>query len=204
MNIKAWIHSAVVAILSMVVGAVEQYFQSGGVLPQNSVQWHSFIASIAGTAVLGVTALLKSSPLLPPPPVNLSSNVPNSKSTSKYGGLLPLMLMAVLIVSFAGCKAATVTQPLAPGYSSQADQTIGQTLAAARGYYGRIQTDVAAGTYKPGAAEFTAYQAFGQSINTAEAAYLAYHGGTGTLAAAQTAANKVSTQQAALQAAGVK
>lgn len=104
MNIKAWIHSAVVAILSMVVGAVEQYFQSGGVLPQNSVQWHSFIASIAGTAVLGVTALLKSSPLLPPPPVNLSSNVPNSTSASKYGGLLPLMVLAFLLVPFlAGC-----------------------------------------------------------------------------------------------------
>jgi hypothetical protein len=63
MNWKAWIHTVVVAILSIVAGAVEQYFQSGGAIPQNEIQWHSFLASIAGTALIGIAALLKQSPI---------------------------------------------------------------------------------------------------------------------------------------------
>ncbi len=63
MNWKAWIHSSIVALLSIVVGAVEQYFQSGGVVPQNSVQWHSFLASVAGTILLAIGTLLKQSPI---------------------------------------------------------------------------------------------------------------------------------------------
>ena len=75
MNWKAVLHSIVVALASVVVGAVEQYFQNGGIVPQNSTQWHSFLATIGGTVVLGIAALLKSSPLAPPPP-NPNPNPP--------------------------------------------------------------------------------------------------------------------------------
>lgn len=115
------------------------------------------------------------------------------------------LAVILLCVSFAGCKTATTTQPLAPGYTSQADQTIGQSLAAARGYYVQVQADVASGKYKPSATETKAYNSFAASLNVAEVAYLAFHNGTGTLAAAQTATNQVATQQTALQATvGVK
>lgn len=116
--------------------------------------------------------------------------------------IIPTLMLTALM--FSGCKTVTTTQPLAPGYTSQADQTIGKTLAAARGYYVQIQADVTSGKYTPDATERAAYNSFAFTLNTAEAAYLAYHNGTGTLAAAQTATNQVATQQAALQAAGVK
>jgi hypothetical protein len=115
------------------------------------------------------------------------------------------LIAIALCLPLAACKTAQTTQPLAPGYTSQADETIGRSLAAARGYYVQIQSDIQSGKYKPGATELAAYNSFGLTLNTAEVAYLAFHNGTGTLLAAQSAANQVATQQAALQAAaGVK
>jgi hypothetical protein len=64
MNWKAWIHSFVIALLSILLAAVEQYFKTGGVVPQTSTQWHLFFASVIGTAIIAIPALLKQSPLL--------------------------------------------------------------------------------------------------------------------------------------------
>lgn len=66
MNWKATLHSAVVALAGIVVGAIEQYIQNGGVIPQNSQQWHTFFLATGGTILTGVLALLKQSPLSPP------------------------------------------------------------------------------------------------------------------------------------------
>lgn len=63
MNWKAWIHSAIVALISIGMGAVEQYFQTGGTIPQTSAQWHTFAISVGGTALVGIGALLKQSPI---------------------------------------------------------------------------------------------------------------------------------------------
>ena len=110
------------------------------------------------------------------------------------------LLFAVMIPT--GCPTATSTTPpaaLAPGFSSQADQTLDQTLVGARGFYTSIQSQVTAGSYVPGPATVTALNAFGTALNAAEAVYLAYHGGTATLAQAQAAVAAVQTQQTAVQ-----
>ena len=109
--------------------------------------------------------------------------------------LLPLVLL------LAGCHAATSTTPpvaLAPGFSSQADQTVDQILVGARVFYVSIQDSVNAQTYTPTPAALKALNDFGVALNTAETVYLAYHNGTATLAQAQAAAATVSTQQTAV------
>lgn len=116
-----------------------------------------------------------------------------------------LILLLALIVPMAtvGCKPVTNNQPaqtLAPGYVNAADQSMGEILAAAHGFYTKIQADVAAGTYTPSATEKTALNNFSQALNSAQVAYLAFHNGVGSQAAAQTAVNQVQAQQTALQA----
>lgn len=107
---------------------------------------------------------------------------------------LPLML--------AGCKTSTTptTQTLAPGYTTQADQTMGETLAGAHSFYTTIQQDVASGKYTPSATEKTALNNFATSLNVAQTIYISYHAGQATLAQAQAAVNTVQTQQTTLQA----
>ena len=92
---------------------------------------------------------------------------------------------------------------LAPGYLSQADQTMGQTLAAANAFYNRIQQDSAAGKITLSQPEKTAMNALGLSLNIANGTYLSYHNGTATAAQAQSAIDTVSQKQQAAQAAGV-
>lgn len=112
--------------------------------------------------------------------------------------LFSLLLVAALAIS--GCKPATgPTPPLAPGYSNQADQTMGQTLAAAHAFYSQIQRDTAAGTFFPSPAEKTALNDFGVAINVAQTAYVAFHNGQGTQAAAQTAIDQVVVKQTTVQ-----
>jgi len=111
-----------------------------------------------------------------------------------------VLISACLLLPIAGCKtASSPTPPLAPGYQNTADQTIGETLAAAHAFYAQIQADAASGKYPPSDTEKAALNAFGVTLNTAQIAYLAYHTGTGTEAAAQAAATQVQTQQTALQ-----
>jgi hypothetical protein len=63
MNWKVWLHSAAVALASILAGAVEQYFKTGGVIPQTDAQWRSFAISVGSTILIGIAALLKQSPL---------------------------------------------------------------------------------------------------------------------------------------------
>lgn len=107
--------------------------------------------------------------------------------------LLPLALALPLIV---GCTTATApAPPLAPGYTNSTDQQLGSTLAAADAFYNKLQADQKAGAFSPTAAEVSALNALQVALATANPVYLAYHAGTGTLAAAQTAVNNVSTAQ---------
>jgi hypothetical protein len=109
---------------------------------------------------------------------------------------LALLSIFLALPLMAGCAKSTAsTPPLAPGFSNSADQTLGTTLAAADAFYNKLQTDQAAGTFKPTAAEVTALNALQLALSAANPIYLAYHNGTGSLAAAQDAVNKVSAAQ---------
>lgn len=109
-------------------------------------------------------------------------------------------IMLALCLSLAGCHAATTTTPpLAPGFSSQADQTMDQTLVGAHKFYTDIQAQVLAGTYTPAASEKTALNTFASALNTAQVVYIAFHAGTATQAQAQVAVDSVSAQQTSLQ-----
>lgn len=120
------------------------------------------------------------------------------------------IIAVALALTLAGCKAVTSTTPtaaLAPGFSSQADETMDQVLVGAHNFYTTIQADVADGKYSPSPTEVTALNSFGQALNDAQVLYIAFHAGTATLAQAQAAVNTVTTQQTALQStvtAGVK
>ena len=116
-----------------------------------------------------------------------------------------LILLLALIVPMAtvGCKPVTTNQTpqtLAPGYVNAADQTMGETLAAAHAFYVQIQSDVASGKYTPNPTERTTLNNFATALNSAQIAYLAFHNGLGTQAQAQAAVTQVQNQQTALQA----
>lgn len=113
-----------------------------------------------------------------------------------------MKLIATAIVGIAllgGCKTNPgPAQPLAPGFTNSVDQSLGETLAAARAFYSRLQLDATAGTFKPSAAETQALNGLSAAINAAEPVYLAYHAGTGSQAAAQAAIDAVTQKQAAV------
>lgn len=122
--------------------------------------------------------------------------------------LLKLLYLLVLaspvipvvgLVAVSGCNKTTTTPPTAPGYLNQADQQMGTVLAAAHAFYQQIYTNIQQGTYTPSPTEKTALNQFGNTLNVAQGAYLAYHNGTGSEVAAQTAVSQVQAQQAALQ-----
>src|ERR1035437_4302653 len=99
-----------------------------------------------------------------------------------------------------GCATATSpTPPLAPGYYNPQDQTMGQVLAAANGYYNRIQRDTVAGTFFPSPTEKSILNGVEAALSIANTTYLAYHNGTATEAQAQTAINAAQTQVQAAQ-----
>lgn len=114
-----------------------------------------------------------------------------------YSPALLVLALAMALTS-SGCKTNGVAPPLAPGYNNQADQQMGSVLAGARAFYTKIQADSASGATTLSQTEKDAFNKFGISINLAEQIYLGYHAGTQTLAAAQSAVNSVSQQQAAL------
>lgn len=112
------------------------------------------------------------------------------------------ILALCLSVSLAGCHAANSNTPpatLAPGFSSQADQTMDQALVGAHKFYTDIQAQVVAGTYTPVPTEKTALNTFASALNAAQVVYIAFHGGTATQAQAQAAVNDVVSQQTVLQ-----
>lgn len=104
-----------------------------------------------------------------------------------------------------GCTPKTTTPAqLAPGYNNQADQQMGEILSGAHAFYSRVQQDSASGAMVLTATEKQAFNAFGATLNGAQAVYLAYHNGTATQAQAQAAVSQVQTQQAALPTPGGK
>ena len=112
-----------------------------------------------------------------------------------------LALALLMPVGMTGCKTVTTTQPLAPGYLNQADETMGRALAAAEAFYQKMQMQSATGVVTLSAAEKKVLNDLGTAINQADPLYLAYHNGQGTQAAAQAAIDQVTTQQAVVQAA---
>ena len=112
-----------------------------------------------------------------------------------------LIAFTLSLSMLAGCATATSpTPPLAPGYQTQADQTMGEILAGAHAFYQSIQQESANGQMTLSATEKQAFNVFGTTLNGAQSVYLAYHANptSTTLAAAQSAVNQVQTQQAAL------
>ena len=118
-----------------------------------------------------------------------------------------LIAFTLSLSMLAGCATATAPpQPLAPGYSSTADQTMGEILAGAHAFYQSIQQQSASGQMTLSATEKKAFNTFGAALNGAQSAYLAYHGNptAANLAVAQVAVNNVQAQQAALPLPAVK
>src|ERR1017187_2379115 len=118
-----------------------------------------------------------------------------------------LIAFTLSLSMLAGCATATAPpQPLAPGYSSTADQTMGEILAGAHAFYQSIQQESANGQMTLSATEKAAFNVFGTTLNGAQSVYLAYHANptAANLSAAQTAVNQVQTQQAALPIPAVK
>ena len=129
--------------------------------------------------------------------------------------MFALVLMMVPL-ALPGCKTVTSPpQPLAPGYNNAADQQMGEILSGARGFYSTIQCETQGLNWSQltsscvadpkittpmvlTAAEKTAFNDFGVSLNAANTVYLAYHAGTQTEAAAQAAVTAVQQKQAAL------
>lgn len=124
-----------------------------------------------------------------------------------YSGMVAAAIVvgtvAILLLLLSGCKTANSKLPqtaLAPGYTSQADEAMGETLVGAHAFYATIQADAASGKYQPSATEKTALDEFAVALNAAEILYIAYHAGTTTQAQAQLAVNSLAARQTALQA----
>jgi len=97
-----------------------------------------------------------------------------------------------------GCPTATANTPpaaLAPGYTSQFDQTAGQSLAAAHALVAKAVEDFPTLSATQQAAEKPVLNAFVTAVNTADSVYLAFHSSTATQAQVQAALNQVSTAQ---------
>lgn len=110
---------------------------------------------------------------------------------------LPLALVLI------GCPSATSTTPptaLAPGYSSPADQTLGQSLAALNGFVNQEKINYAALSPALAAAEKPYLNTLIDATTVANAAYLAFHQGTQTLAQAQASFITAQTAQSNLAA----
>jgi hypothetical protein len=117
------------------------------------------------------------------------------------------MRKALLVFAFClpmfGCGAVNSATPpaaLAPGYLSAADQTVGEGLAAVNSFVTQEKVNYAAATATAQAAEKATLNALITATDLANAAYTAYHAGTGTLPAAQTALTTAQNAQAALAA----
>lgn len=117
--------------------------------------------------------------------------------------LIVLAFAAVLLplgITTMGCATATApTPPLAPGYSNPADQTMGQTLAAAHSFYEKVQKNAEAGTMILSAPEKAAMNDLATAINVAQTTYLAYHSGTVTQAQAQATVDAMTAKQTAAE-----
>lgn len=123
-----------------------------------------------------------------------------------------LALLLILPLMFGCVKTSSTTTPiaLAPGYTSQADQTLGQSLAAVTAFrdqeklrYTCQSTDQLAGkapclTDAQKATEKPYLNSLIEATNLANVTYVAFHSGTSTLAQAQSALAAAQNAQAGL------
>lgn len=125
----------------------------------------------------------------------------------KFIRRISFLFAAALVVGLAlGCNTAKVApQPLAPGYSSPADQTLGQSLAAVSAFTQTEKVNYSQLPVDAQAKEKPYLNALITAVNIADASYAAFHQGTATLAQAQADYNKAASAQSALiTAKGVK
>lgn len=114
--------------------------------------------------------------------------------------VLAPILAPVFLVGLSGFSCASANTPpaaLAPGYSSQADQILGQSLSALHSAVQQATQDYPHLTPGQQGAEKSALNNFVAETNLADATYTAFHAGTATLAQAQgalSAANAAQTQ----------
>jgi pectin methylesterase-like acyl-CoA thioesterase len=114
-----------------------------------------------------------------------------------------LALCLASCLTLTGCPSATTTTTpsaaLAPGYANSTDQQLGETLAAANGFYNKLAADQKAGTFKPTSKEVTALNVLQSALSVADPVYLDYHNGRQTLQAAQEAVDRVQAAQTNVQ-----
>lgn len=113
------------------------------------------------------------------------------------------LTLCLCMAPILGCPSATTTTPtaaLAPGYSSQVDQTLGQTLGALSAFVTNEKRNYNELSVERQAPEKPYLNTLIEAVNVANATYLAFHQGTTTLAQAQTELLKAETAQSALVA----
>jgi hypothetical protein len=114
---------------------------------------------------------------------------------------LRTLTLSLLLLPLIGCGAVSAPPaPPAPGYTSPADQTLGQSLAALNAFVSQEKINYAQLTVAQQAPEKPFLNALIDATNVANAAYLAFHSGTGTLATAQANLSSALTAQANLTA----
>lgn len=112
---------------------------------------------------------------------------------------LHLTLFLALPLMF-GCLHPSTPAPLAPGYSSPADQTLGQALAAVTAFRDQEKINYAGLSATKQAAEKPYLNSLIDATNVANTTYVAFHSGTATLAQAQSALTAAQNAQTALAA----
>lgn len=111
------------------------------------------------------------------------------------------LTLSLFLLPLFGCGAVSAPPaPPAPGYSSPADQTLGQSLAALNAFVGQEKINYAALTVAQQTPEKPFLNALIDATNVANAAYTAFHENTGTLATAQADLSTALTAQGKLTA----
>jgi len=86
-----------------------------------------------------------------------------------------LLAASVLACILAGCKTASAPTPVAPGYVTAAEQSVGETIAGANAVVLKYEADVKAGTYVPTAAMKTAVSDIQKALGIADPLATAWH-----------------------------
>lgn len=110
----------------------------------------------------------------------------------------PLLISLVLCLPLVACKTVSTNTPpavLAPGYSSQFDQTTGQTLAALNAFVSKATLDYQKLTPSQQVSEKVILNNFVLAVNTANQLYLAFHAGGATQGQVALAMDKATAAQ---------
>lgn len=79
------------------------------------------------------------------------------------------------LTSLTGCKTVTASTPLAPGYVTAGEQTVGEVIASADAIVLKYEADVQSGTYKPTPAVTSAVSAIQQALAVADPLAVTWH-----------------------------